>query len=164
MSGSPKVLAVDLDGTLGELTGIGNYLQTASLEGEAVITGDDLTFLSLRAHTVIQTQPVAIALDPFFEYQQLHSDGAAACDPALVPALYNRITMGATVGPANVPFGNVNITLATQFSFTENGKVIGLKGSLETLSDGLSMQPVNFDRMSVMLAIGANQKYGVIFG
>lgn len=148
---------VDLDGTLGELTGIGNYLQAASLEGEAVITGNDLTYLALRAHTVIQTQPVAIALDPFFEYQQLHSDGAGACDPALVPALFNRITMGATVAPANVPFGNVNVTVSTQFSFTEEGKVIGFKGSLETLTDGLSMQPVNFDRMSATLAVGANQ-------
>lgn len=148
---------VDLDGTLGELTGIGGYLQSASMEGEAVITGDDLTYLSLRAHTVIQTQPVAIALDPFFEYQQLHSDGAGACDPSLVPAMFNRITMGATVAPANVPFGNVNVTVSTQFSFTEEGKVIGFKGSLETLTDGLSMQPINFDRMSATLAVGANQ-------
>jgi len=147
---------VDLDGTLGELTGIGAYLQSASMEGEAVITGNDLTYLALRAHTVIQTQPVAIALDPFFEYQQLHSDGAGACDLTLEPALFNRITMGATVAPANVPFGNVNVTVSTQFSFTKDGKVIGLKGSLETLTDGLSMQPVNFDRMSATLAVGAN--------
>ncbi|GEM_PF-2209698 len=148
---------VDLDGTLGELTGVGNYLQAASLRGEAVITGQDLTYLSLRAHTVIHTQPIAIALDPFFEYQQLYSDGAAACDPALVPAMFNRITMGATVAPANVPFGNVNITLSTQFSFTDGGKLIGLKGNLETLTDGLSLQPVNFDRMSATLAVSANQ-------
>lgn len=151
---------VDLDGTLGELTGIGNYLQAASLKGEAVITGNDLTFLSLRGHTVIHTQPVAIAFDPFYEYQQLHSDGAGSCNAGLTPVIYNRITMGATVAPANVPFGNVNVTVATQFSFTADGFPIGFKGSIETLADGLSMQPVNFDRMSATLAVGSNQGGG----
>jgi hypothetical protein len=74
-----------------------------------------------------------------------------------MPVMFNRITMGATVAPANVPFGNVNVTVATQFSFRDDGLPIGFKGTIETLTDGLSMQPVNFDRMSATVAVGADQ-------
>jgi hypothetical protein len=130
--------AVDLDEALGELTGIGSYVQAVSLKGEAVITGDDLTYLSLKGHTTIHTQPIPLDFDPFYEYQQLHSDGASACDPnpALAPALYNRITMGATVAPATMPFGEVSVTISTQFSFTGDGRILGFRGGFETLQEG----------------------------
>jgi len=148
--------AIDLDELLGPLKGIGNYVQSASLDGEAVITGNDLTYLSLKGHTVIQTQPIPIEFDPFYEYQQLHADGALGCDPGATSAQFNRITMGATVAPATFTSGEVSITLSSQFSFTDDARLIGFMGGLEVLAEGVSMQPVNFDRMSVLLNIGGN--------
>jgi len=148
--------AIDLEELLGPLKGVGSYVQSASLEGEAVITGDDLTYLSLKGHTVIQTQPIPIELDPFYEYQHLHADGAMGCDDNHAPAQFNRITMGATVAPATFTAGEVSITLSTQFSFTDDARLIGFMGGLELLSEGITMQPVSFDRMSVLLNIGGN--------
>lgn len=147
---------VDVEELLGELDGFGAYVNTASLKGQAVITGDDLTYLSLKAHTVIQTQPIPLNFDPFYEFQQLHSDGAHGCDESATPVLVNRITMGATVSPATFTYGEINVSVSTQFSFTEDGRVIGFMGGFETLQEGLQMQPVNFDRINVLLSIGGN--------
>ncbi len=148
--------AVDLDGLLNDLTGFTGYVQAISLKGEAVITGDDLTYLSLKGRTTIQTEPVPLDFHPFYEYRQLHSDGANGCDPNAQPALFNRITMGATVAPARMPVGEVSVTISSQFSFTGDGEIIGFMGGFEFLQEGLTMQPVNFDRISALLNIGAD--------
>ncbi len=148
--------AVDLDELLNDLTGFTGYVQAFSLKGEAIITGNDLTYLSLKGRTTIQTEPVPLDFHPFYEYQQLHSDGASGCDPNAQPVQFNRITMGATVAPARMPIGEVSVTVSTQFSFMEDGRIIGFMGGFEFLQEGLSMQPVNFDRINALINIGGD--------
>ncbi len=149
--------AIDLDEIFNDLTGFGAYMQAVSLKGEAVITGNDLTYLSLKGSTSIQTEPIPLDFEPFYEYQQLHSDGATGCNPNAEPALFNRITMGATVSPARSFGMDVSVTVSTQFSFTEDGGIIGFMGGFEVLQEGLAMQPVNFDRINALLNIGGNE-------